>query len=797
MLEALERLCRGRRREPVVEVLRQRAPSWLSHVPSLSKLSSGRSGLASTSPERMLREMADAIVALGSAQPVVLLFEDLHWADPSTLQLLSYLSRRSDPMSVLIIGTYRPRHAVQREAPFADSLNEVLSGPNVEDLALTGLSEGELAQYLDMRFPRHEFPEALVTLLERRTSGNPLFVTRMVDYLLERGCLLQRGDAWHLDAPLAELERMIPDTLARTLQRELDRLQPFQRRVLEAASVVGTEFSIPLVAAALDEDVGRLEELCADWARKGELIRPASATEWPDGTVALRFAFQHGLYRQLAYDGTTATRRAELHRRVAVRLEAANEGQAGAVATELAMHCERARDWRMALHYVVTAAEAAVGRSAYREAIDHLTHGLELLPRQPASPVCDLVELRLRVLQGATLAMTRGYADPEVDRAYIRARELCARLDDEPDLHLSVLLGIARFYQVKGDCRTAGELAQEARALEPGRPLTRRFEAQVCFGVTSFYSGHFPAAHAHLQGLLPGAENGHQLACPAVENGDEPEMRQLHGEDPGVLLRSQLSLTSWVLGSTEQAFAMSDAAIGAAARLGHAYSLVFALYHRCLLLQFDRRHPAVLQAVDGVLALCNEHGFTLFAAMASMLKGASLSALSEHRTGLQALEEGWRAFSATGAGIAGSYWRSARAEALARAGRADEASSLLEEAVQVAQVQGDRSWEPEMYRLQGELILQIGSRTGSSLERAERLFLKSIEIANACGALSLQVRTSVSLARLWRDRGQALEAHTRLQRSIEVFDAEWRGPDLDEARRLLCEIGGPEPVVHS
>jgi DNA-binding winged helix-turn-helix (wHTH) protein len=242
MLEALERICGGRDREQVVDIFRRRAPSWLSHVPALLDRKEQPLEAGPSRPERMLREMTMALVSLGEVHPLLLLIEDLHWADASTLQLLTYLCRRADSARIMILGTYRPQNLGQY--PTGDALQELALCGSSEEIGLTEFDSKLLSRYLAARFPGHRFPPELVPLLERRTNGNPLFSARTVDHWLQRGCFTVRDGAWQLALELAELEQLVPETLSRTLLREIDRLEPLERSVPDEASATALQFDI-------------------------------------------------------------------------------------------------------------------------------------------------------------------------------------------------------------------------------------------------------------------------------------------------------------------------------------------------------------------------------------------------------------------------------------------------------------------------------------------------------------------------------------------------------------------------
>lgn len=780
LLEVLERLCRGTDHARILAVLRRSAPSWLAHVsPSSGPEQEARATSGSIRPERMLREMAEAIFALGAEQPLVLVLEDLQWADYSTLQLISYLVRRGDPARLMLIGTYRPHDVAQRSPDFGDMLRDLGRNGCCRELALLELDVQSLSEYLAHRFPAHRFPAALVGLLREKTGGNPLFVGRIVDFWQERGGLAL-AETWQLGVELSELARIVPQSLTRALEAELDRLPDLDRSVLEAASIVGTEFSVMAVAAALEMDVLTVEERCAAWTRRGQFLHAVGHSEWPDGSVALRCAFNHGLYRQVVQDAIPGAKLSQLHRRVAARLAAGYAAEPAAIAAEISMHLERSQQWAEAVRALLVAAETALSRGAWREAADQLAHGLGLALRLPPGPLRVQLELQLQMMRAAILVMTLGYSAPEVVQVYARARELCATLGNRPGELLPVLGGIWRFHLVRGDVRTSNELSAQALSLAGEQvDADLRLEAEAMVAVDCCFSARFGEARGRLEALLPALE----------ARGDTSPLVP-HVEDTRVLVLSHLSWALWFLGYPDRALSRADEAVAAAERLQQPFTRVFSLYYRCVLLQYRRDNVALLAATEQVQELAARHGFSLFGVMATMLRGGAIAALGDVTNGLATFERGWDAFSRSGAGIAGPSWRSLWAELLAAASRVDPARRLLDAALAVAQANQDHVWDPELYRLQGELARHAAPGRSSSAESAEALLERAIRLARERGAAALELRASTSLARLWRDQGRREDAERLLSASLEPFEEGGQTTDLLESRRLLRELGG-------
>ena len=406
--------------------LARQAPTWLVQMPWLLSAADldrlQRSTLGATR-ERMLREMARALEVLSAERPVVLVLEDLHWSDYATLDLLAVLARRQESARLLVLGTYRPEEVLGKEHPLATLTQELQIHGHSQELPLTLLTRAAVRAYLVAWLPDATITDELVQCIHQRTEGNPLFMVNMVDYVAAQdvpGALVRSRS---LQARLAEAAQGMPDSLRQMLERRFDRLCPEEQGVLEVGSVTGNEFAAAVVAAGLEADIEQIEACCEGLARRGQWLRSRGHSAWPDGTVSSRYDFIHALYQEAVYNRIPAARRLRLHWRIGERLVAGYGGQARALAAELAVHFEQGREYYRAVHYCQQAAENALQRYVYREAITHLTRGLTLLQRLPDTPERFRQELAVQITLGPALMATKGMATPAVEQTYARARE--------------------------------------------------------------------------------------------------------------------------------------------------------------------------------------------------------------------------------------------------------------------------------------------------------------------------------------------------------------------------------------
>jgi predicted ATPase len=347
LLEALGQMGQAAYGAHVIEVLRQHAPSWLLQLPALWSTEEWpilqQRALGATR-ERMLRELAEAVEVLAQDHPVVLVLEDLHWSDVSSLDWVAYVARRRTPARLLVLGTYRPIDAVVREHPIRTVTQELRVHGQCEELLLPYLSAAGVAVYLTQRFGRTIFSRALVRAIHQRTNGNPMFLVTMVDEMVRQGRLRAYATgrerlSQHAEAVIVD----IPESLRRIIDQQLEQLPPEERACLEVASVAGREFSAAAVAAGIDRPVEEVEARYAALARRGQFIQARGTEVWPDGTIAARYGFTHDLYHEIVYERVAVSSRAQCHRRIGVRLEAGYGARAQEIAAELAEHFVRAR----------------------------------------------------------------------------------------------------------------------------------------------------------------------------------------------------------------------------------------------------------------------------------------------------------------------------------------------------------------------------------------------------------------------------------------------------------------------
>jgi hypothetical protein len=339
--EVLGRLARGPGGAAVVAALRRYAPMWLVQLPGLvSELEVERlqRQVQGATPARMVRELAEVFDVLAAEAPLVVVLEDLHWSDHSSLEGLSSLAQRREPARLVMLGTYRPAEAVIREHPLRGLVQELCGRGQAAALRLEVLPAADVAAYVAGRLGGPA-AAALAAFIAERTDGNALFMVNLLEHLVQQGEMVRRGGEWTLREEAEKAS--VPEGLRQLLLRRLEALEPEARRVLEAASVVGEAFAVAAVAAGVQGAVEAIEAVCEELAAQQHFLDATGVTSWPDGTSTGSYRFRHALYQQVLYEGLGAARRTQLHRRIGTQLEAGHGAQAGEIAAQLAVHFER------------------------------------------------------------------------------------------------------------------------------------------------------------------------------------------------------------------------------------------------------------------------------------------------------------------------------------------------------------------------------------------------------------------------------------------------------------------------
>jgi predicted ATPase/DNA-binding winged helix-turn-helix (wHTH) protein len=765
VLEALEQVCRSPGGRVFMDTLSRQAPTWLVQMPWLlspTDLDRLRQTTLGATRERMLREMARALEILTTEMPLLLVLEDLHWSDSSTLDLLAMLARRQEPASLLVLGTYRPEEVMGQGHPLYTMTHELHIHGHCETLTLTFLSEAAVAAYLRARCPETPDLEALTQFIHRRTEGNPLFMVNVVEEVMAQGRMEERG---------------VPESLQQLLIQRLERLSPDEQRLLEVGSIVGAEFTAAAVASTLAIEIEQVEACCEGLIRRGQWLQAREIETWPDGTVSGRYGFIHALYQEVAYQRVAPARRLRLHRQIGERLESGYGTQAQELAAELAVHFEYGQVYQKAVRYREQAAENAIRRSAYQEAIAHLTQGLTLVGMQPGTAERTQSELRLLTLLASALRNTKGQAAPEVEHTYARAYALCQQIGEAPQL-FPVLRGLWNVYLVRGELHTASAWGEKLFRLAACQQDASLLQWGHCvLGMNAYYRGGLVSARTHF-------EQGLSL----YNRQQHGTLAFLYGLDSGCVAATFLAWILWLLGYPDRSLQRSREACTLAQELSHSFSLAAAMHWAGRLHQFRQEAHAAQGWVEASMSVSTEQGFSAWVTIGTILRGWALYKQGREEEGRSQMRQVLSASQTQTRGLWRPYLLALWAEAHGKGRHVAEGLRALDEALALVATTGECFWEAELYRLKGELLQQADATWQRAELPPERCFQQAIEVARHQQARSLELRAATNLVRLWQHQGKCREARELLMPIYDWFTEGFETVDLQEARVLLDEL---------
>jgi DNA-binding winged helix-turn-helix (wHTH) protein/tetratricopeptide (TPR) repeat protein len=384
ILEAVGQLIRGPAGALTLTTLADAAPTWMMQFPALirgeRRADLQRQTIGAT-PERMVRELSEALEIITAKIVLVLMIEDLHWADRSTLDVLSMLARRRYPARLLLLATFRPVELILSGSPLKTLKQDLLARRLCHELPLAGLGQTDVADYLTSEFPGSDRDGELALLIHRHSDGNPLFMAAILEHLAQAGVLVGAAGNWSVAAPLDQLDVRLPETLRQMLDVQLGHLRAEELNLLKCASVSGPTFTVATLAAMLERDPLQIERECAALSEHHHFLRSCGACELPDGTLTTEYEFRHALYRDALYLDLAITQRLSLHRVLAEALERVDSPSAPALAPRIAAHYEEAREYEPAVRHLIVTARNAALRYSHRESVAVLEHAWKLLPR--------------------------------------------------------------------------------------------------------------------------------------------------------------------------------------------------------------------------------------------------------------------------------------------------------------------------------------------------------------------------------------------------------------------------------
>jgi class 3 adenylate cyclase/predicted ATPase len=722
-------------------------------------LPAGRYHPLNLTPQQQKQRTLDTLVrwTLEEAErrPIFQLWDDLHWADPTTLELLGLLMDQAATASILIVLTFRPAFV----PPWP-------TRSHMTPITLSRLDEPDIEAIVSRLACGKALPTEVVRHIVEKSDGVPLYAEELTKAILGSGLLREEASRYDLTGPLSTVA--IPATLQESLSARLDRL-PKLREVAQLGAVIGREFDYDMLRAIAPMDDSRLEDGLRQLV-EAELLYQRGLPP------RAKYIFKHALIQDAAYQSLLKRTREQCHRQVADILETRFPEAVKNQPELLAHHHTEANSPQTAVEYWLKAGQLAVHRFADQEAVGHLEKGLGVLLTLPETIERAKLELTLLTSLGPALMATKGYAAPAVGKAYLRARELCQELKDITHL-FPVLWGLWMYHMVRAEHESAIELTKQilAVAQTTGDPELA-LEADFAAGLSTFYSGDLLSAREHLE-----------KAISAYDPKQHKGLGSTYGGlDPCVCCLEYLAWTLWLLGYPDQALKRADEAQPLAKQVANLYTQARSLYWDSLVRQFTGQWEVLRERIQVAIKMATEHGFALVLGVGPIMRGWALVNEGQAEQGVQDIRQGLERYRATGAAFQLPHLLTSLVEAHMKAGQPEEGLSVLLEAMALVEKTGEHYYEAELLRLNGELLL---IKSPSDPIEAEACLQRALEIAGRQHAKSLELRAVLSLARLWKHQGKGIEARKLLTNTLAWFAEGFQTADLRDAQAFLNELG--------
>ncbi len=711
--------------------------------------------------QRTIRVLEQLVSETARTRSVLIVFEDLHWCDPTTLEVLDRVVGRIPHMRSLLLATFRPEFLQSWSGEHhVTSLVMKRMTPKESDIIVKGMDRAQV------------LPPHVVSKIVEETDGIPLFIEELCKTVLSSKSISENQSSYVASDLSSEIT--VPTSLVDSLMERLDRLGEV-KTVAQMAAALGREFSYDLIAAIsplTDDALGEALKV---------LDQTGIITESREGP-AVRYRFGHALLQDAALSSLLRSERQELHGRIAVLLEQDYPETVEREPEVVAQHFTDGGLIDKAVDYWRRAGQRAIERSANVEAIDHFTRGLELLSQTPSTSDRDERELAIQMRLGPALTATRGFAAPEVEVTYARAQKLCEKLDDAVNVFFAVR-GLWVHAFISARLTSAHKFARDLFELPlPNRNSGHDIEAHRTLAQTLLYMGNLTESLSH-------SEQGIALYDPE-QHGSHVF---LYGNDPLAVCTAYRAFTLWFLGFPDQAIQQSKTATAVAQQKGHPFTRAFSAAFAAYLSQHLRDPLRTEELATKTIEIATDQGFPFWINQETILQGWSLVERGQIEEGLSQMHKGLAKYRAMGSKLAHPWFLCMLAEAYARADKAELALNTLEEALVISQNTGEWLHLAEIHRLQGDIALQHDGLEAAG--RAQNAFQKSYDIALRQGAKSWCLRTAISWARLLRDLGQPDAAYERLRPVYDEFTEGFETFDLRAADRLLGELETVQQAV--
>ena len=730
----------------------------------LSLPNDGRYPALDTDPQRRRQRTLEALnlqmEVLSRSNPVLMIVEDVHWSDPTSLEAFGRAVDRIASHRVLLIVTFRPEFA----SPW-------IGRPHVTFLSINRLAQRDIDVMIDRVIGNKSLPASIRKDIIERTDGIPLFVEEMTKAVLEAG---SEGAAANMAAAVPSPALAVPASLHASLMTRLDRLGP-AKEVAQIGAAIGREFSHALLAAVMRKPEAELKSALDRLVAAGLVFRQGVS---PYET----YLFKHALVRDAAYGTLLREPRRALHARIAETVESQFAEIAENQPELLARHCREAGLIEKAAGLWGKAGQRSLERSALDEALEQFTRALEQIAILPTTPALRREQIRLQVDLITPVMHLKGYAAPETKAAAERARLLIEQAEalgeplEDPLLLFSVLYGLCIANAVAFNGAVLRELAEQLLALaEKQAMVIPRMVGHRLMGMSPLLTGEVAAGRAHFDRALA-----------LYDPTEHRPLATRFGQDVGVAILSFRSLALWLLGYPDAALADANHALKDAREIGQAATLMYALNNTAIFAHIHcGNYKAAKAELEELVVLANEKGAPYWKALATINKGLLLALDGNESDAIKTITSGMAAYQSTGATLYRPQHLSYLASAYAKVGQFEEAWRCISEAMTAVETTKENWYEAEANRVAGEVALKLPEPDAA---KAEAYFQRALRLARQQQAKSWELRAAMSLARLWRDQGKVRQARDLLASVYGWFTEGFDTRDLKEAKALLGEL---------
>jgi len=789
--------------------------AWLPRLKKLVERKTSVPADSTLQQGNLFEQYTKMLQILARRNPLLLVLDDLQWADAGSISLLFHLGRRINGNRILVIGAYRPAELTQtlgrEKHQLISVVNELKRAFGESEVQLERAEDRHFVDaYLDSQPNRLD--AAFRETLFRHTKGHPLFTIELLRGMQEQTMLISDDQGRWVEGPQLNWESL-PARVDAVIEERVGRLSEKLRDILILASVEGEEFAAEVVATIHKSDIGELVHLLSsELDRHHHLVSARGIKRVGQQRLSL-YQFQHILFQRYLYNSLDEVERSHLHEQVGTTLESLYGEQTEEIAIRLARHFQEAGIATKAIDYLFVAGKRATRVSANHEAIAHFRKALELLRTTPETPERAQQELTLQLALVPPLQATKGFAAPELERAAVRARELCQLLGGTLQ-SFQALLQLATYYSTLPEYRMALELGEQLIA------TAKQADDPILMAAVQ-YTQVWPLLNV---GELVRARDHAARMVESYSPEKHGHWAYLYGYDYGVMALGFGSWVQWILGYPDRALAWNQQSISVARKLGHPFTLGFALLGGCEVHRFLSDFATVNKYTDELIPLSAEKGFVYWEGHGIFYRGERWTLEGQVKEGIAEMRRGLAMMRATGTQTCLTRLLARMADACMRAGEVEEAVAAITEAIELMQRFDERYMEAEIYRLNGELLLMRGravrgksvggesvrgqteghagaaaenraetepeAKAGADAE-AEECFLQALEVSRKQKAKSWELRTAMNLSRLWKKQGKHDEARRLLKETYDWFTEGFDTSDLKEARALLEALRSP------